>query len=217
METAIVESQGGITLIGGGPVSRPTLDLALRHAPHLVAADGGADQALRLGRTPAAVFGDMDSLSDAARLQLGDRIRPITEQEHTDFDKALRHIQAPYVLGVGFTGGRLDHSLAVLNGLTRHPDRRCLLVSGSEVIFLAPPHMTLRLVVGSRLSLFPLGEVEGQSHGLHWPIGGLKFAPDGQIGTSNRVSEPEVSLRFSQPKMLVILPRRALPAVLAAL
>lgn len=217
METAIVESQGGVTLIGGGPVSRPTLDLALRYAPQLVAADGGADRALRLGQMPIAVYGDLDSLSLPARQALGNRVHAVSEQEHTDFDKALRHVKAPFVLGVGFTGGRLDHGLAVLNALGRHADRRCILVASREVIFLAPPQMTLRLAVGSRLSLFPLGKVEGESEGLHWPINGPSFAPDGRIGTSNSVSAREVTLRFSQPKMLVILPRRALPAVLDAL
>lgn len=217
METAIVESQGGVTLIGGGPVSAATLDLALHHAPQLVAADGGADQALRLGQKPLAVIGDLDSMSDAARQQLADRIHPVAEQEHTDFDKALRHVKAPFLLAVGFTGGRLDHELAVLNALTRHSDRRCLLLSDHDVIFLAPPRLALRLEVGSRLSLFPMAKVEGESDGLRWPIKGLHFAPDGQIGTSNSVSAPEVVLRFSQPKMLIILPLKALPAVIDAI
>ena len=186
-------------------------------APKLVAADGGADRILRCGAVPDAVIGDLDSISAAARLRLGaGRLFQIAEQDTTDFDKALRSIAAPFVLGLGFSGARLDHSLAVLNGLLRHADRRCLILSARDVTFLAPPLLRLDLPRGSRLSLFPMGEVGGQSRGLRWPSDGLRFAPDGAIGTSNEVSGP-VELRFDAARMLVIVPLRALAAVLAGL
>ena len=118
------------------------------------------------------------------------------------------------MLGLGFAGARADHGLAVLNALVRHPDRRCLILSGSDVSFLAPVTLRLRLPLGSRLSLFPMGPVRGQSLGLRWPIAGIDFAPDGMIGTSNEVSGPVVDLTFDAPRMLVILPVRSLPAVL---
>jgi thiamine pyrophosphokinase len=80
-------------------------------------------------------------------------------------------------------------------------------------VFLAPLQMELHLPVGSRLSLFPMGRVEGESEGLRWPLQGISFAPDGMIGTSNEVSGP-VRLRFSARRMLVILPRTAMAAAL---
>lgn len=215
MESVFVESQDGVTLIGGAPVSKSLLAQALALAPCLVAADGGADRALRHGVEPEAVIGDLDSISAGARLRLAGRIHGVMEQDSTDFDKALRHIRAPFVLAVGFAGARLDHGLAVLNGLARHPDRRCLLLSQSDVAFLAPPEMTLDLPRRSRLSLFPLGPVRGESEGLRWPIQGLSFAPDGRIGTSNEVAMPRVRLAFDAAKMLVILPRATIGAVLA--
>lgn len=217
MDRPIVESDQGVTLIGGAPVSRPLMAQALAHAPRLVAADGGADRALRLGHRPEAVVGDLDSITPAARAELADRLHPVSEQETTDFDKALRSVAAPFVLGLGFAGARLDHGLSVLNALARHAGRRCLILSGHDVAFLAPPELTLRLPPRSRLSLFPLGEVQGESEGLRWPIRGLRFAPDARIGTSNEVAAPEVRLAFDAPKMLVILPRIRLAAVLDGL
>lgn len=217
MERPIVESDHGVTLIGGAPVSRPLMVQALAHAPHLVAADAGADRALRLGQMPQAVIGDLDSISARARDRLAGRLHHIAEQDTTDFDKALRSIAAPFVLGLGFSGARLDHGLSVLNALARHSDRRCLILSGQDVAFLAPPELRLMLPVRSRLSLFPLGPVQGISQGLRWPIQGLRFAPDARVGTSNEVAAPEVHLTFDAPRMLVILPRNRLPAVLAGL
>ena len=217
MNEVIVQSTAGVTLAGGGGFSLKLLDIARAVAPTVVAADGGADRLLRLGCVPQAVIGDLDSISAPARLRLKDRLFPILEQTTTDFDKALRSIAAPFVLGVGFSGARLDHGLAVLNGLARHPDKRCLLLGPRDLTFLAPRDLTLRLPVGSRLSLFPMGPVQGTSQGLRWPLQGLRFAPAGLIGTSNAVSEPVVRLRFDADLMLVILPRPSLAAALDGL
>jgi thiamine pyrophosphokinase len=210
----IVESNAGVTLAGGAPFSAGELARSRRFAPLLVAADGGADRLLRLGAEPEAVIGDFDSITAEARARLAGRLFPIGEQMTTDFDKALRSIAAPFVLGLGFAGARADHGLAVLNTLVRSPQKRCFILSGSDVSFLAPADLTLRLPVGSRVSLFPMGDVGGQSEGLRWPIEGLRFAPDGMIGTSNEVCATRVRLRFDAPRMLVILPVRSLAAVL---
>lgn len=210
----IVDSATGVTLTGAAAFGARDLARALRLAPCLVAADGGADRLLRLGATPQAVIGDLDSLSAEARARLAGRLHEIPEQDSTDFDKALGRIRAPFILGLGFSGGRADHALAAISGLARHPLQRCFLVSAQDVSFLAPPALTLHLPQGSPLSLFPLGPVRGTSQGLRWPIAGLDFAPDGQIGTSNAVLEGPVRLTFTAAKMLVIVPLRSLAAVL---
>ena len=107
MNGHFVVSDTGITLVAGGPVDRTTLRMALKHAPMLVAADGGADRALRHGAEPIAVIGDLDSISDAARTRLGaGRLHHVAEQETTDLDKCLRSIKARFILAIGVTGGR---------------------------------------------------------------------------------------------------------------
>jgi len=218
MNLSIVDSPDGVTLVGGGPVQARLLGLALRRAPVLVAADGGADRALAAGHVPVAVIGDFDSLSAEARRRIPpDRQHRIAEQETTDFDKALRSIAAPFVLALGFAGARIDHSLAVFNTLLRHPGRVCIVLGAEDAVFLCPPDLTLRLPVGDRLSLFPMGAVRGTSDGLRWPIDGIALAPDGLIGTSNAVSGPSVRLRVDAARLLVILPRQRLDAVLDAL
>lgn len=217
----MIVSRGGVTLVGGAPLGARDLALALRLAPCLVAADGGADRALAAGHMPQAVIGDFDSISPAARSAVAavpaNQLHPITEQETTDFDKALRSIVAPFVLALGFAGARIDHGLAVFNTLVRHPDRCCIVLGARDAVFLCPPAITLRLRPGDRLSLFPMGPVTGHSVGLRWPVGGLAFAPDGRIGTSNAVSDPVVRLSFDAARMLVILPRARLRAALAGL
>ena len=215
MNDVIVQSTAGVTLAGGGGFSLKLLDIARAMAPKVVAADGGANRLLDLGCLAEAVIGDLDSIKAATKLRLAGRLFPIAEQKTGDFDKALRSIAAPFVLGIGFSGARLDHGLAVLNGLVRQPDKRCLLLGGRDVTFLAPREIDLDLPVGSRLSLFPMGPVQGTSEGLRWPLQGRHFAPAGLIGTSNEVTGP-VRLRFDADLMLVILPRSAVAAALDA-
>ncbi|MCA1336750.1 thiamine diphosphokinase [Pseudooceanicola marinus] len=214
---AVVTSPRAVALVGGGRVPEAVLDRILALTGPVVGADGGAAALLARGVSPDAVVGDMDSLSAPVRAQVpGARVHHIPEQASTDFEKCLTRIAAPLVLGTGFLGPRADHMLAALSVLTTHPDRRCLLASDSDVAFLAPPELRLSRPAGERLSLFPMGAVTGQSVGLEWPIEGLSFAPDGQIGTSNRVTGP-VRLRFDRPGMIVILPVAALEDAAAAL
>ena len=206
----IVQQSHPVTLIGGAEVNNQGLARALALAPGIVAADGGADTALIHGVSPDAVIGDFDSISDSAReLIPGDRQHPIPEQDSTDFDKCLRNIHAPLIIGVGFSGARLDHQLAAFNTLVRHPAQRCILLGEGDLAFLCPPSLRLDIPPDTPLSLFPMGAVEGISDGLHWPIAGLNFAPDGRVGTSNRTTGP-VYLNITAPKMLVILPQSTL-------
>lgn len=216
MKPAIVQFSEGVTLVAGGPVRKADMVAALALAPEVVAADGGADRALGLGVEPVAVIGDMDSISDTARARLKGRLHPVAEQETTDFDKALRHISAPFILALGCLGGRLDHELAVLGALIRPQATPCLLIGRDDVVFHAPRVLELALRPGDRVSLFPMLPVTGRSEGLRWPIAGLSFTPDGRGGTSNMV-EGAVRLEMAGPGMLVILPRNRLAQALNAL
>lgn len=214
----IVESSQPVTLVGGGPVPRRDLALAMARAPVLVAVDGGANRLVALGHCPSAVIGDMDSISPELRARLPSEIlHEVAEQDTTDFDKAMRSVRAPFVLAVGFQGARLDHGLAALSALVRHAGLPCIVIGAADIVFHAPPRLDLALVRGDRVSLFPMAAVTGRSRGLRWPIAGIRFAPDGRIGTSNAASDAQVVLEMDRPGMLVILPRRRLDAAIAAL
>ena len=213
--TELLRSTQPVTLIGGAAIRPEDLGDALAVAPTLVAADSGADAALDAGLEPVLVVGDMDSIRSKTRARLGERIHEIAEQDSTDFDKVLRSVEAPLMIGVGFLGARLDHELAAMAVLARS-SRRCVLIGPHDVVFAAPPAVTLDLAPGTRVSLFPLRRVTGRSEGLRWPIDGIDFAPDGPIGTSNQATG-RVRMWFDGPGMLVVLPRPCLDAVVGAL
>lgn len=207
-----------VTLLGGGELSRASVSECLTYAPNLVACDGAAARAIGWGLVPDRVVGDLDSLDDVTRAQLDPAtILEISEQESTDFEKALRTTEAPLILGAGFMGGRLDHELACYNALVRHPERRCILVGEQDICFHAPGRLALALPAGLRVSLFPMAEVTVSAQGLEWPLEALTLAPWGRVGTSNRAVTARVSIAPDGPGLLVILPRSALAAAIDAL
>ncbi|MCB1391411.1 MAG: thiamine diphosphokinase [Rhodobacteraceae bacterium] len=216
MSAAFAKPQG-ITLVGGGATDAASLRRALDHAPHLVAVDGGADAALATGLTPEFAIGDFDSITDAARAALGPaRLRHDPDQETTDFDKALAAVEAPLILAVGFSGGRLDHTLAAISTLAANPHRRVVLDSGHDLTLICPPRLAIDLAPGTRVSLYPLAPVRCASTGLVWPTDPLDFDPRGRIGTSNAARGGRVTLAPSDPAMLLLVPVDALAPLIAA-
>jgi thiamine pyrophosphokinase len=216
MNPPVVITDQGVTIIGGGAVCEEDLDTALAVAPVLVAADGGADRALALGQPPDWVIGDLDSIGPATRDKIPkERIVHVAEQESTDFSKCLTRIAAPFVMAVGFAGFRLDHTLAALTAMATTPRPPVIMLASDDLVFVAPPRLTLPLMPQTRVSLYPMGPARGVSTGLEWPIEGLEFAPGTRVGTSNRATGL-VTMRI-EGKMLVMLPRDTLGSVLTAL
>ena len=193
------------------------LQEALMLAPICVAADGGAALAFEAGVALRAVIGDLDSLSAALRARIPAALQhQISEQDSTDSEKSLSRIDAPVVVGVGFTGGRMDHQLAALHVLARFAHRPCVLLGAHELTFLAPPRISLPTVAGDVISLFPMAPVQGHSTGLAWPIAGLAFDPMRRIGTSNQATGP-CEIQMQQPAMLMMVPRRLMQPVVSEL
>ncbi len=207
-----------VTLLGGGELTPAIVSECLTHAPNLVVCDGAESRAFDLGIAPMRVIGDMDSLDDETRARIDPAIiQEITEQDSTDFEKALRHIEAPLILGAGFMGRRLDHELACYNALVRYPERRCILVGDHDICFHTPARLRLALAPGMRVSLFPMADVSVDAAGLEWPLDKLRLAPWGRIGTSNRAVAEVVEIVPDRAGLLTILPRAGLQAAIAAL
>ena len=217
MDQVNVQSPHGVTLVGGGGLRRADLVDSVARAPTIVAADGGANSCISEGFAPDAVIGDFDSISAETRSALPDaRFIEVSDQDTTDFEKCLTRIEAPFVLATGFSPGRLDHALAVLSVMARRIGPPVILLSSEDAVFAAPEQLALDVAEGTRLSLFPLGPVQGTSSGLRWPIDGIVLDPVGMVGTSNTATGP-VRITFDRAGCLVLMPREALDPVLAGL
>ena len=216
MADPIVHVPSPVTLLGGADLDDNELNICLKVAPSVVAADGGADHARRRGLRPLAVIGDMDSISAAARADFGDAMHRIAEQDTTDFEKCLTRITAPLIMAAGFLGGRLDHTLAALGVIARLRVHHVVLVARDDVCVLLPQGESVwHLTPGDRAALLPLGTATVTSVGLRWDLSDRALAPDGTVSSSNAVAAPTVRLSVSGP-VLLTLPLAAWAAVTGA-
>ena len=173
-----------VVLVGAAPVEiGPALE-ALPNSWPLIAADGGADALLKIGRRPDLVIGDMDSAGplpdDLPKL-------PLAGQDDTDFEKCLARICAPLIVGLGLLEGRLDHTLAAMHALTAlSHDRPVMLVGETDLVLRLRVDIAFEAEPGDRVSVWPLGIQAFQgSTGLTWPLDGLQMEAGRLIGTSN--------------------------------
>ena len=152
----------------------------------VVGADGGGERLLAAGIQPDAIVGDMDSLSAAAQTQLANRLVRDDDPGRSDLEKAVAWARAQganTITVVGWSGGRLDHTLAALalafEGVVFHDDRfRVSAVAGSAEFtaepgtlfsLLALPRSTVS-VSGARWELARKTLVMG-ARGLHNEVG----------------------------------------------
>jgi thiamine pyrophosphokinase len=145
------------------------------------------------------------------------RVHEISEQDSTDFDKALRHLDVPLVLAVGFTGARLDHELAVFHTLVARPGHRCIVIGERDIVFHAPPRLRMDLAAGTRVSLFPMTAVRGRSSGAALAHRRARFHPAHRIGTSNAATGGMVEIETDAPGLWSSCRADELDAAVAAL
>ncbi len=207
-----------VIIIGGGPVSPDDVALVQQFASKTIAADSGVDRADALGLDVFAVLGDMDSVSPGGLRDNVGKTTRISEQDTTDFEKCIYSSEAPVYLCIGVLEGRMDHQLAALNVLAKYPDRKIILIGPQDITLLCPTDFAVELPIGTRFSLFPLGEVSGVcSNGLAWEMEGLDMNSSGKIATSNRTRTPQVDIRYSHGALLLVLPIETLPELLKSL
>jgi len=210
---AIVHNSDPIVLVGGSQIGPQELNISPTAAKHFVGVDAGADHLMAYGIDPLAVIGDLDSLSDAARAKFAAVLHHIPEQDTVDFEKALRNVEAPLIYAVGFAGGRLDHTLAVLHVMGRYAERPVILLSADDASVVVPrAGLSLTLPIGCRVSVMPLADARVDASGLVWPIIDQEMHPMGFTSPSNAAAQASVGILAMGP-VVVTLPRSALPAL----
>ncbi|KKC40914.1 hypothetical protein WH87_01770 [Devosia epidermidihirudinis] len=176
-----------MAIVGGGFVDQGLLVELSERGVVLIGADGGGDAIGAAGLVPAAIIGDLDSLSDRAGWEQRTRVIHIPEQITTDFQKALYSTQAPVTLALGMTGKRLDHTLAALSAVLQYaPTRKLMLVDEVDVALAVVGPIAFHAGARERVSIHPLLPISFErSSGLLYPMDGLLLEPGGLIGTSN--------------------------------
>ncbi len=201
----IVHSFDPIVLVGGADLGPVDLNTFQTRAPNFVGVDAGADHILAAGLIPDRIIGDLDSLSDATRAEHAHLLMQVSEQDTVDFEKALTRVDAPLIYAIGFSGGRLDHTLAVLDVMGRHAGRRVLLIGPDDVAAVVPKGgITMVTPVGARVSLLPLGPASVQATGLEWSVNDQPMAPLGFSSPSNTANADQITVSADGPVLIVV-------------
>ncbi|MDX9991724.1 MAG: thiamine diphosphokinase [Anaerolineales bacterium] len=204
-----------ILFANGEPPQPDFVRQLLRPDDILIAADGGARHAARLGLTPAIIIGDFDSLTAAELSQFSragarlERYPPAKDQ--TDLELALEQALslgcAPILL-IGAYGGRLDHALGILSLLS---DPACIAAAaraedGQTTAFFIDQQAEIEGAPGDSLSLIAWGRpAEGvTTSGLQYPLQAETLSPHRTRGISNVLTGSTATVRLTSGLLLCI-------------
>jgi thiamine pyrophosphokinase len=182
----------------------------------ILAADGGSRHLSALGLNADLIVGDMDSVAAEDRLDLENSaakwIQYPTEKDQTDLELALFELQGRGVQEVTVLAGlgrRWDHSLAniLLATLPELESVQIAFWQGSQRLFLLQKEEILHEIIGSRMSLIPLGaEVQAvQTSGLEFELKRETLSLGSSRGISNVVINEEQKITHSAGLLLCIL------------
>lgn len=197
-----------------GTMVRRALEEA--ESAHVLAADGGALNALKFGLAPQTIIGDLDSLSGEQVKEFSAAGAKIlcfpTEKDETDLELALQwsvNKGASSIVILGALGGRFDQTLAnvYLLALPGLQGIQIELVDGEQNIrLLRPGTHNIEGRTGDTVSLIPLGEMARgiTSGGLQYPLRdeSLGFGP--ARGISNVMLCDSASLELHGGLLLII-------------
>ncbi|MGI9506195.1 MAG: thiamine diphosphokinase [Geminicoccaceae bacterium] len=217
-ETPLLRAETTLLLIGGAPLDATLMKRLAANRP-LVAADSGANTALRAGLAPDLVLGDLDSIEEVEAVRQRAMVVHLTDQNSTDLEKALASVEAPAIIGLGFLGARFDHSLAALHALTAcTKSREIMLIGEHDLVLRVRGDFRCALPEGLRFSVWPLVRQEfHRSSGLRYPLDDLSMQSGELIGISNETIARRVVIEpLDGPGYLVIMPIEVIDAVLAS-
>lgn len=183
----------------------------------VIAADGGTRHVLHYGITPHVIIGDLDSVDLQTLAIMQERgveiVRYSAQKDETDLELAvLLAIErgATEIRILAALGGRPDMHLANHLLLAHHGLHAChiaMLDHGWEIRMI---HTLLRLQgnLGQRVSLLPLGDVEGISTtGLRYALHDESLLGDAVRGVSNEFAATNAEIHVRSGRLLIFIER----------
>lgn len=210
IESGIVGRYPCIVVADGLFPTLPLLLQRIREASVVIACDGAVEKLVAMDIIPAAIVGDMDSISATLREQYADRIHIDGDQEKNDLTKAVNYAyQAGYkeVLILGATGLREDHTLGNISLLMDYHPLFDKIEMASDFGFFTPIDQTTHFACkpGQQISFFSLqpgGEVT--THKLKYPLVRKDLTAWWQ-GTLNEALEDEFALTLSPGSRMIVV------------
>ncbi|NLC84459.1 MAG: thiamine diphosphokinase [Ruminococcaceae bacterium] len=220
-----------LIILSGNVVDTPLLRYLMRDSSYIIAADGGADHAHRLGVIPDLAVGDLDSIQPEGLAWLEARQIPLNifpvEKNATDSEIALAAAIASVPEGtpptevelvfIGAMGTRPDHVLGnqLIAACLATKGYRVLLTDGISILQAAhgPFQQTFNLAVlppttwaFSTIALTP--QITGLTYeGLKYPLENytIEFGSTRGISNEPKPDSSEIHVSFTQGLALICL------------
>ena len=190
----------------------------LRQSPvsgdYVIAADAGFRLCREIGLSPDLLIGDFDSMEEPPDIASVPHVeRAPVMKDDTDTMLALkaglsRHCAEFHIYG-GTGGGRMDHTVANLQGLLylrRHGARGFLY--GRDFVWTAIENESFeipRLLPDGLLSVFALTSRAGgvTMRGVLYPLDGAELSCDFPLGVSNHITADKASISVDDGALLL--------------
>jgi thiamine pyrophosphokinase len=197
-----------VVLANGNPPSHRHPLSILNNAATLICADGAATTAVKLGRIPDVIIGDMDSM-DEAHIPPESEVIAMTGQHNTDLEKVLDWCvgkNVPSAILLGLSGMREDHMMANFAVFSEYSHRLQLTaVTDYGIIHHVAGNKSFDCESGATVSLLlAANEPTISSHGLKYTLKAEKLKTGGH-GISNRAEREHFSLEVSGGSLFLII------------
>lgn len=196
-----------ILIVANGTIkNRNFYKKIIKKANIIIAADGGADNCIKLGVSPNYIIGDLDSISNKAEEKFKKIIIHDINQNTTDLEKAIalaKKLGCKSLTIIGAIGSRIDHTLSNIITLfkTKIPSR---IIDESNEIFAVEKKIEIKGKKGDVVSIIPVSRVEGLTYdGLKWNVKN-KNVDSGWTGTSNIMTGSKATISLKSGKIIVI-------------
>lgn len=181
----------------------------IKNTGKIIAADGGADNCIKLGIKPDYVIGDFDSISKKARKKFRNILIHDNFQDNTDLEKAIalaKKLKCTKLTIIGAIGSRIDHTISNIVSLLKI-NVPAEILDETNNVFVAEKEIKLKGKKEDIVSVIPLSKVSGLSYkGLKWNPKN-KNVDAGWTGISNRMTGSKATIKLKSGKIIVIKSR----------
>lgn len=198
-------------IIADGEI-RTDYGFSLAPGDFVICADGGYNNALKLGITPNVVIGDFDSLKGEMPKGV-ETLKYPSEKDETDTHLAvLLALSRGFrdIILVGAMGGRADHSLANICLLKAIVDNGAngLIIDGKNRFMVINKRTCVKKEDGY-VSILPLfGEAKGVSlYGFKYKLDNVILAAGAVVGISNEIVDDSAIIDIKSGYLLVVWSR----------
>ena len=183
----------------------------------VIAADGGAENCLKMNLIPDIVIGDMDSIKKDTTRQLGLKSKKIKyissspTKDESDTQLAVEYavnLNAGKIIIIGATGGRIDHSFAnlVLLASRDYNNLDIRIIDENSEIFVIKKSTEITGEKGKKISIFSLSPYTyfTCTTGLKYKLKNEKLFFSPVRGLSNEFIENTANINIKRGQLLIV-------------